>query len=167
MFNNYNNFYKDADNESSSDYSVNIDWHSLISYKIKQFIGYGVHINNMHLPKSYFEVLGLTDETADAIDKLVKGKDENLHFWIEVPLSSEYTELDGTIIAGDYLAKKFKKEMHNMTIIHFNDEMKEALKEMDILNVKVMYKIRNEHWTKKEGEYLKKIYSQTKNGGVF
>ena len=114
----------------------------------------------MRLPKSYYDIVGLTNETADAVDKIIAGDDENLYFWIEVPSSSEYTEPDGTIIAGSYLAKKFKKEMNNMTTINMSEEMRNALHEMNMLNVKVMYKIRNEHWTKSAGEYLKKIYSQ-------
>lgn len=162
----FNDFYNDADNEYS-DYSINVNWQTLIRYKIKQYISYGIHINDMRLPKSYYDIVGLTNETADAVDKVIAGDDENLYFWIEVPSSSEYTEPDGTVIAGSYLAKKFKKEMNNMTTINMSEEMRNALHEMNMLNVKVMYKIRNEHWTKSAGEYLKKIYSQTKNGGMF
>ena len=69
--------------------------------------------------------------------------------YISVPKTSEMTHKDGEMLAGDKLAKR-TKEMLEEALHH---------------NVKVHYKIRNEHWTNQK--YDQKFREEFNNLGGF
>lgn len=62
---------------------------------------------------------------------------DQLKLWISVPEHSENTDVHGNEMAGDYLAKRVKT----------------MLKEMGVINLIILAKIRkDEYWTKQMGK---------------
>ena len=130
---NQNNDYSNAE--------ITVDKNFIIMFKFRQLIQYGVSIERIVFPKS---VKGL--------DKVETGQDENIHVWINVPSDSEYLDENRTSISGDYLAKKFKKDMEAMILLNVPEDLIDTIKNSDMLKVKTKYKIRNEKWTKEKGK---------------
>ena len=130
---NQNNDYSNAE--------ITIDKNFIIMFKFRQLIQYGVSIERIVFPKS---VKGL--------DKVEIGQDENIHVWMNVPSDSEYLNENKTPICGDYLAKKFKKDMEAMILLNVPEDLIDTVKNSDMMKVKTKYRIRNEKWTKEKGK---------------
>ena len=130
---NQNNDYSNAE--------ITIDKNFIIMFKFRQIIQYGVSIERIVFPKS---VKGL--------DKVEIGQDENIHVWMNVPSDSEYLDENNTPISGDYLAKKFKRDMEGMILLNVPEDLIDTIKDSDMLKVKTKYRIRNEKWTKEKGK---------------
>ena len=136
MNNNYNNT------------EIKIDKKFIIMFKFRQLIQYGVSIERIVFPKSY----EYANDFLKGLDKVETGEDENIHIWINVPSDSEYLDENKTSISGDYLAKKFKKDMEAMILLNVPENLIDAVKDSDMLKVKTKYRIRNEKWTKEKGK---------------
>ena len=136
MNNNYNNI------------EIKIDKKFIIMFKFRQLIQYGVSIERIVFPKSY----EYANDFLKSLDKVETGEDENIHIWINVPSDSEYLDENKTSISGDYLAKKFKKDMEAMILLNVPENLIDAVKDSDMLKVKTKYRIRNEKWTKEKGK---------------
>ena len=136
MNNNYNNT------------EIKIDKKFIIMFKFRQLIQYGVSIERIVFPKSY----EYANDFLKCLDKVETGEDENIHIWINVPSDSEYLDENKTSISGDYLAKKFKKDMEAMILLNVPENLIDAVKDSDMLKVKTKYRIRNEKWTKEKGK---------------
>ena len=106
---NQNNDYSNAE--------ITIDKKFVIIFKFRQLIQYGVSIERIVFPKS---VKGL--------DKVEIGQDENVHVWMNVPSDSEYLDENKTPICGDYLAKKFKKDMEAMILLNVPEDLIDTVK---------------------------------------
>ena len=130
---NQNNDYSNAE--------ITVDKNFIIMFKFRQLIQYGVSIERIVFPKS---VKGL--------DKVEIGQDENIHVWMNVPSDSEYLDENNTPISGDYLAKKFKKDMEAMILLNVPEDLIDTVKDSDMMKVKTKYRIRNEKWTKEKGK---------------
>ena len=130
---NQNNDYSNAE--------ITVDKNFIIMFKFRQLIQYGVSIERIVFPKS---VKGL--------DKVEIGQDENVHVWMNVPSDSEYLDENKTPICGDYLAKKFKKDMEAMILLNVPEDLIDTVKDSDMMKVKTKYRIRNEKWTKEKGK---------------
>ena len=137
---NQNNDYSNAE--------ITIDKKFVIIFKFRQLIQYGVSIERIVFPKSYEYV----NDFLKGLDKVETGEDENIHIWINVPSDSEYLDENKTSISGDYLAKKFKKDMEAMILLNVPENLIDAVKDSDMLKVKTKYRIRNEKWTKEKGK---------------
>ena len=130
---NQNNDYNNA--------KITVDKNFVIMFKFRQLIQYGVSIERIVFPKS---VKGL--------NKVEIGQDENIHVWMNVPSDSEYLDENNTPICGDYLAKKFKRDMEGMILLNVPEDLIDTIKDSDMLKVKTKYRIRNEKWTKEKGK---------------
>lgn len=137
---NQNNDYNNAE--------ITVDKKFIIMFKFRQLIQYGVSIERIVFPKS---VKGL--------DKVEIGQDENVHVWMNVPSDSEYLDENKTPICGDYLAKKFKKDMEAMILLNVPEDLIDTVKDSDMMKVKTKYRIRNEKWTKEKGKAKVAIYN--------
>ena len=137
---NQNNDYSNAE--------ITVDKNFIMMFKFRQLIQYGVSIERIVFPKS---VKGL--------DKVEIGQDENIHVWMNVPSDSEYLDENNTPICGDYLAKKFKRDMEAMILLNVPEDLIDTIKDSDILKVKTKYRIRNEKWTKEKGKAKVAIYN--------
>ena len=137
---NQNNDYSNAE--------ITIDKNFIIMFKFRQIIQYGVSIERIVFPKS---VKGL--------NKVEIGQDENIHVWMNVPSDSEYLDENNTPICGDYLAKKFKRDMEGMILLNVPEDLIDTVKNSDIMKVKTKYRIRNEKWTKEKGKAKVEIYN--------
>lgn len=137
---NQNNDYSNAE--------ITVDKNFIIMFKFRQLIQYGVSIERIVFPKS---VKGL--------DKVEIGQDENVHVWMNVPSDSEYLDENKTPICGDYLAKKFKKDMEAMILLNVPEDLIDTVKDSDMMKVKTKYRIRNEKWTKEKGKAKVAIYN--------
>ena len=136
MNNNYNNT------------EIKIDKKFIIMFKFRQLIQYGVSIERIVFPKSYEDA----NDFLKGLDKVETGEDENIHIWINVPSDSEYLDENKTSISGDYLAKKFKRDMEAMILLNVPEDLIDTIKDSDMLKVKTKYRIRNEKWTKEKGK---------------
>lgn len=130
---NQNNDYSNAE--------ITVDKNFVIMFKFRQLIQYGVSIERIVFPKS---VKGL--------DKVEIGQDENIHVWMNVPSDSEYLDENNTPICGDYLAKKFKRDMEGMILLNVPEDLVDTIKDSDMMKVKTKYRVRNEKWTKEKGK---------------
>ena len=137
---NQNNDYSNAE--------ITIDKKFVIIFKFRQLIQYGVSIERIVFPKSYEYV----NDFLKGLDKVETGQDENIHVWVNVPSDSEYLDENRISISGDYLAKKFKKDMEAMILLNVPEDLIDTIKNSDILKVKTKYRIRNEKWTKEKGK---------------
>lgn len=137
---NQNNDYSNAE--------IAVDKNFIIMFKFRQLIQYGVSIERIVFPKS---VKGL--------DKVEIGQDENVHVWMNVPSDSEYLDENKTPICGDYLAKKFKRDMEGMILLNVPEDLVDTVKDSDMMKVKTKYRIRNEKWTKEKGKAKVAIYN--------
>ena len=137
---NQNNDYNNAE--------ITVDKKFVIMFKFRQIIQYGVSIERIVFPKSYEYV----NDFLKGIDKVETGQDENIHVWLNVPSDSEYLDENRTSISGDYLAKKFKKDMEAMILLNVPEDLIDTIKNSDMLKVKTKYRIRNEKWTKEKGK---------------
>lgn len=137
---NQNNDYSNAE--------ITVDKNFIIMFKFRQLIQYGVSIERIVFPKS---VKGL--------DKIEIGQDENIHVWMNVPSDSEYLDENNIPICGDYLAKKFKRDMEGMILLNVPEDLVDTIKDSDMMKVKTKYKIRNEKWTKEKGKAKVAIYN--------
>ena len=135
-------------NNDYSNEEITVDKNFIILFKFRQLIQYGVSIERIVFPKS---VKGL--------DKVEIGQDENIHVWMNVPSDSEYLNENKTPICGDYLAKKFKKDMEAMILLNVPEDLIDTIKDSDMLKVKTKYRIRNEKWTKEKGKAKVAIYN--------
>ena len=143
MNNNYNNT------------EIKIDKKFIIMFKFRQIIQYGVSIERIVFPKSYEYVNDFLKE----IDKVETGQDENIHVWLNVPSDSEYLDENRIPICGDYLAKKFKRDMEGMILLNVPEDLVDTVKDSDMMKVKTKYRIRNEKWTKEKGKAKVAIYN--------
>lgn len=137
---NQNNDYSNAE--------IAIDKNFIIMFKFRQLIQYGVSIERIVFPKSYEYV----NDFLKGLDKVETGQDENIHVWLNVPSESEYLDENKTSISGDYLAKKFKRDMEAMILLNVPEDLIDTIKDSDMLKVKTKYRIRNEKWTKEKGK---------------
>ena len=128
-------------NNDYNNIEITVDKNFIIMFKFRQLIQYGVSIERIVFPKS---VKGL--------DKVEIGQDENIHVWMNVPSDSEYLDENNTPISGDYLAKKFKRDMEGMILLNVPEDLIDTIKDSDMLKVKTKYRIRNEKWTKEKGK---------------
>ena len=135
-------------NNDYNNTEITVDKNFIIMLKFRQLIQYGVSIERIVFPKS---VKGL--------DKVEIGQDENIHVWMNVPSDSEYLNENKTPICGDYLAKKFKKDMEAMILLNVPEDLIDTIKDSDMLKVKTKYRIRNEKWTKEKGKAKVAIYN--------
>ena len=117
-------------------------------FKFRQLIQYGISIERIVFPKSYEYV----NDFLKGIDKVETGQDENIHVWLNVPFDSEYLDENKIPICGDYLAKKFKKDMEAMILLNVPEDLIDVVKDSDMMKVKTKYRIRNEKWTKEKGK---------------
>ena len=137
---NQNNDYSNAE--------ITVDKKFVIMFKFRQLIQYGISIERIVFPKSYEYV----NDFLKGIDKVETGQDENVHVWMNVPSDSEYLDENKIPICGDYLAKKFKKDMEAMILLNVPEDLIDTVKNSDIMKVKTKYRIRNEKWTKEKGK---------------
>lgn len=151
MNNNYNNT------------EIKIDKKFIIMFKFRQLIQYGVSIERIVFPKSY----EYANDFLKGLDKVETGEDENIHIWINVPSDSEYLDENKTSISGDYLAKKFKKDMEAMILLNVPENLIDAVKDSDMLKVKTKYRIRNEKWTKEKGKAKLQFYDNFQMNNPF
>ena len=143
MNNNYNNT------------EIKIDKKFIIMFKFRQLIQYGVSIERIVFPKSY----EYANDFLKGLDKVETGQDENIHIWMSVPSDSEYLDENKTSISGDYLAKKFKKDMEAMILLNVPEDLIDVVKDSDMMKVKTKYRIRNEKWTKEKGKAKVALYT--------
>ena len=145
---NQNNDYSNAE--------ITVDKKFVIMFKFRQIIQYGVSIERIVFPKSYEYV----NVFLKGIDKVETGQDENIHVWLNVPSDSEYLDENRIPICGDYLAKKFKRDMEGMMILlNVPEDLVDTVKDSDMMKVKTKYRIRNEKWTKEKGKARVAIYN--------
>ena len=137
---NQNNDYSNAE--------ITVDKNFIIMFKFRQLIQYGISIERIVFPKSYEYV----NDFLKGIDKVETGQDENIHVWMNVPSDSEYLDENKIPICGDYLAKKFKKDMEAMILLNVPEDLIDTVKNSDMMKVKTKYRIRNEKWTKEKGK---------------
>ena len=137
---NQNNDYSNAE--------ITVDKNFIIMFKFRQLIQYGVSIERIVFPKS---VKGL--------DKVEIGQDENIHVWMNVPSDSEYLDENRIPICGDYLAKKFKRDIEGMILLNVPEDLVDTVKDSDMMKVKTKYRIRNEKWTKEKGKTKVALYT--------
>ena len=135
-------------NNDYSNTEITVDKKFVIMFKFRQLIQYGISIERIVFPKSYEYV----NDFLKGIDKVETGQDENIHVWLNVPFDSEYLDENKIPICGDYLAKKFKKDMEAMILLNVPEDLIDTVKNSDIMKVKTKYRIRNEKWTKEEGK---------------
>ena len=147
---NQNNDYNNAE--------ITVDKKFVIMFKFRQIIQYGVSIERIVFPKSYEYV----NDFLKGIYKVETGQDENIHVWLNVPSDSEYLEyLDENRIpiCGDYLAKKFKRDIEGIILLNVPEDLVDTVKNSDMMKVKTKYRIRNEKWTKEKGKAKVAIYN--------
>ena len=144
---NQNNDYSNAE--------ITVDKKFVIMFKFRQLIQYGISIERIVFPKSYEYVNDFLKE----IDKVETGQDENVHVWMNVPSDSEYLNENKIPICGDYLAKKFKKDMEAMILLNVPEDLIDTVKNSDMMKVKTKYRIRNEKWTKEKGKAKVALYT--------
>ena len=137
---NQNNDYSNAE--------ITVDKNFIIMFKFRQLIQYGISIERIVFPKSYEYV----NDFLKGIDKVETGQDENVHVWMNVPSDSEYLNENKIPICGDYLAKKFKKDIEAMILLNVPEDLIDVVKDSDMMKVKTKYRIRNEKWTKEKGK---------------
>ena len=137
---NQNNDYSNAE--------IAVDKNFIIMFKFRQIIQYGVSIERIVFPKS---IKGL--------DKVEIGQDENIHVWMNVPSDSEYLDENRIPICGDYLAKKFKRDMEGMILLNVPEDLVDTIKDSDMMKVKTKYRVRNEKWTKEKGKAKVTLYT--------
>lgn len=142
---------------------VSFDKQFVIMFKFRQLIQYGISIERIVFPKSYEYV----NDFLKGIDKVETGQDENIHVWMNVPSDSEYIDENNAPICGDYLAKKFKKDMEAMILLNMPEDLIDTVKDSDMLKVKTKYRIRNERWTKEKGKEKVAIYNNFQKGYPF
>ena len=118
-------------NNDYSNVEITVDKNFIIMFKFRQLIQYGVSIERIVFPKSYEYV----NDFLKGLDKVETGQDENK-----------------TSISGDYLAKKFKRDMEAMILLNVPEDLIDTIKDSDMLKVKTKYRIRNEKWTKEKGK---------------
>ena len=135
-------------NNDYSNTEITVDKNFIIMFKFRQLIQYGVSIERIVFPKSYEYV----NDFLKGIDKVETGQDENVHIWMNVPSDSEYLDENKIPICGDYLAKKFKRDMEGMILLNVPEDLIDVVKDSDMMKVKTKYRIRNEKWTKEEGK---------------
>ena len=143
---NQNNDYSNAE--------ITVDKKFVIMFKFRQLIQYGISIERIVFPKSYEYV----NDFLKGIDKVETGQDENIHVWMNVPSDSEYLDENKIPICGDYLAKKFKKDMEAMILLNVPEDLIDTVKNSDMMKVKTKYRIRNEKWTKEKGKAKVALY---------
>ncbi len=134
---------------------VSFDKNFIIMFKFRQLIQYGISIERIVFPKSYEYV----NDFLKGIDKVETGQDENVHVWMNVPSDSEYLDENKIPICGDYLAKKFKKDMEAMILLNVPEDLIDTVKDSDMMKVKTKYRIRNEKWTKEKGKAKVALYT--------
>ena len=144
---NQNNDYSNAE--------ITVDKKFVIMFKFRQLIQYGISIERIVFPKSYEYV----NDFLKGIDKVETGQDENVHVWMNVPSDSEYLDENKIPICGDYLAKKFKKDMEAMILLNVPENLIDTVKNSDMMKVKTKYRIRNEKWTKEKGKAKVALYT--------
>ena len=144
---NQNNDYNNAE--------ITVDKKFVIMFKFRQLIQYGISIERIVFPKSYEYV----NDFLKGIDKVETGQDENIHVWMNVPSDSEYLDENKIPICGDYLAKRFKKDMEAMILLNVPEDLIDTVKNSDIMKVKTKYRIRNEKWTKEKGKAKVALYT--------
>ena len=144
---NQNNDYSNAE--------ITVDKKFVIMFKFRQLIQYGISIERIVFPKSYEYV----NDFLKGIDKVETGQDENVHVWMNVPSDSEYLNENKNPICGNYLAKKFKKDMEAMILLNVPEDLIDTVKNSDMMKVKTKYRIRNEKWTKEKGKAKVAIYN--------
>ena len=137
---NQNNDYSNAE--------ITVDKNFIIIFKFRQLIQYGVSIERIVFPKSYEYV----NDFVKGLDKVETGQDENVHVCMNVPSDSEYLDENRIPICGDYLAKKFKRDMEGMILLNVPEDLIDTVKDSDMMKVKTKYRIRNEKWTKEKGK---------------
>ena len=142
-------------NNDYSNTEITVDKNFIIMFKFRQLIQYGVSIERIVFPKSYEYVNDFLKE----IDKVETGQDENIHVWMNVPSDSEYLDENKIPICGDYLAKKFKKDMEAMILLNVPEDVIDTVKNSDMMKVKTKYRIRNEKWTKEKGKAKVALYT--------
>ena len=135
-------------NNDYSNAKITVDKKFILMFKFRQLIQYGISIERIVFPKSYEYV----NDFLKGIDKVETGQDENVHVWLNVPSDSEYLNENKIPICGDYLAKKFKKDMEAMILLNVPEDLIDAVKDSDMMKVKTKYRIRNEKWTKEKGK---------------
>lgn len=135
-------------NNDYNNTEITVDKNFIIMFKFRQLIQYGVSIERIVFPKS---VKGL--------DKVEIGQDENIHVWMNVPSDSEYLDENNIPICGNYLAKKFKRDMEGMILLNVPEDLVDTVKDSDMMKVKTKYRIRNEKWTKEKGKTKVAIYN--------
>ena len=113
--------------------------------------GYFMKNNVKEIMKEYKEGIEKIDN-AYKVEKVETGQDENIHVWLNVPSDSEYLDENRIPICGDYLAKKFKRDMEGMILLNVPEDLIDTIKDSDMLKVKTKYRIRNEKWTKEKGK---------------
>ena len=143
MNNNYNNT------------EIKIDKKFITMFKFRQLIQYGVSIERIVFPKSY----EYANDFLKGIYKVETGQDENVHVWLNVPSDSEYLDENKIPICGDYLAKKFKRDMEGMILLNVPEDLIDTVKDSDMMKVKTKYRIRNEKWTKEKGKAKVALYT--------
>ena len=142
-------------NNDYSNAKITVDKNFIIMFKFRQLIQYGISIERIVFPKSYEYV----NDFLKGIDKVETGQDENVHVWLNVPSDSEYLNENKIPICGDYLAKKFKKDMEAMILLNVPEDLIDTVKNSDMMKVKTKYRIRNEKWTKEKGKTKVAIYN--------
>ena len=135
-------------NNDYNNTEITVDKKFILMFKFRQLIQYGISIERIVFPKSYEYV----NDFLKGIDKVETGQDENVHVWMNVPSDSEYLDENKIPICGDYLAKKFKKDMEAMILLNVPEDLIDTVKNSDMMKVKTKYRIRNEKWTKEEGK---------------
>ena len=144
---NQNNDYSNAE--------ITVDKNFIIMFKFRQIIQYGVSIERIVFPKSYEYV----NDFVKGLDKVETGQDENVHVWMNLPSDSEYLDENNNPICGDYLAKKFKRDMEAMILLNVPEDLVDTIKDSDMMKVKTKYRIRNEKWTKEKGKAKVALYT--------
>ena len=142
-------------NNDYSNVEITVDKKFVIMFKFRQLIQYGISIERIVFPKSYEYV----NDFLKGIDKVETGQDENVHVWMNVPYDSEYLDENKIPICGDYLAKKFKKDMEAMILLNVPEDLIDVVKDSDMMKVKTKYRIRNEKWTKEKGKAKVALYT--------
>ena len=150
-------------NNDYSNVEITVDKKFVIMFKFRQLIQYGVSIERIVFPKSY----EYANDFLKGLDKVETGEDENIHIWINVPSDSEYLDENKTSISGDYLAKKFKKDMEAMILLNVPEDLIDTIKDSDMLKVKTKYRIRNEKWTKEKGKAKLQFYDNFQMNNPF
>ena len=144
-----------SQNNDYSNTEITVDKNFIIMFKFRQLIQYGISIERIVFPKSYEYV----NDFLKGIDKVETGQDENIHVWMNVPSDSEYLDENKIPICGDYLAKKFKKDMEAMILLNVPEDLIDVVKDSDMMKVKTKYRIRNEKWTKEKGKVKVALYT--------